>query len=56
MPKKLTVKRRVTSGDIPNSELQEQRMSDLEMRRQVAWAVTLVAVGLVVFLAVCIAF
>ncbi len=52
MSARIRLRRRVTSGNIKDPELHQERITDLQLRRQAFWSVTLIAIGAAVFLMV----
>ena len=52
MTVKIRMRRRVTSGNIKDPELHQERVNDVQARRQAAWTVTLFVAGVVAFLAI----
>ena len=50
MSARIQIRRRVNSGNIHDEGLHRQRIADLEARREAAWGVLSVAVGVGVFL------
>jgi len=55
MAARIQVRRRVTSGNIKDPELHRERLSDIQMKRQAFWTVTVVVVGSIAFIAVSVA-
>lgn len=55
MSAKIRMRRRVTSGNIKDPELHRERLTDIQMRRQVVWAITLVVACGITFVAVSLA-
>lgn len=52
MPVRVVVDRTVTSGNIRDPALEEQKIIDIEARRTAMWSVTLALVGGVAFIVV----
>lgn len=50
MSARIQIRRRVNSGNIPNPELQQQRIADMQAKREVFCAVVASGIGFVAFL------
>ena len=55
MGARIQLRRRVTSGNIKDPELHRERITDIQMKRQAIWTVTLVVVGSIAFIAMSVA-
>lgn len=51
MKPKIRVRRRITSGDIRDPELEAQRIKDIEQKREAVQTITWVLAGAVAFVA-----
>ena len=55
MAGRIRIRRRLTSGDIKDPELHRERITNIQMKRQALWTVTLVVLGSIAFIAVSVA-
>jgi len=55
MPGRIHIRRRLTSGNIKDPDLHRERITDIQMKRQAFWTMTLVVVGSIAFIAVVVA-
>lgn len=51
MRPRIQVRHRVNSGNIKDPDLHQERLTDIRMKRQAFWTVTLVVVGSIAFTA-----
>ena len=54
MPRSVKFRRRVTSGNIKDPELHQQRLANMQRSREATWTITVVLAGAVAIVAVAI--